>query len=142
MQNYPHLALIFLKNLRRYWFMKAWGVDMKKYIFLVFKTKIHKVSNKTFQVDFTLIKHSLKRFFKIIWNSVISFSYAKGLVYLLWWAPFLLIWFTSLSIMCAKQRKSLLSSHKNKNLWFYNLSFLKNKILSKSRSLLQIIWLP
>ena len=31
---------------------------------LVFKTKIHKVNNKTFQVDFTLIKHSKKDFLK------------------------------------------------------------------------------
>ena len=34
-----------------------WG-KYEKVSFLVLKIKIHKVSNETFQVDFTLIKHS------------------------------------------------------------------------------------
>ena len=37
----------------------------KKVFFLVFKTEIHKFSINTFQVDFTLINYSLKRFFEI-----------------------------------------------------------------------------
>ena len=36
----------------------------KKVSFLVLKTRIQKVSKKDFQVEFTLIKHSLKRFLK------------------------------------------------------------------------------
>ena len=37
----------------------------EKVSFLVFKTKIHKVSERTFQVNFIVIKDSLKRFIKI-----------------------------------------------------------------------------
>ena len=38
----------------------------EKIFILVYKTKIHKVSNKFFQIDFALVKHSLERFFRII----------------------------------------------------------------------------
>ena len=37
----------------------------KKVIFLIFKTKIHKVSERTFQVNVIVKKDSLKRFIKI-----------------------------------------------------------------------------
>ena len=60
----------------------------EKISLLAFKTKIYKelkkVRNKTFQVNFTLIKHSLKRFIKKNRNFVVSFSCPLGLVYLLW----------------------------------------------------------
>ena len=37
----------------------------EKVFFLVFKTKIHKVSERTFQVNFIVIKRSFKIFIKI-----------------------------------------------------------------------------
>ena len=56
----------------------------EKTFFLVFETKIHKVKDTTFQVNFIVIKHSLKRFIKIFENSVINFSCTLGLIYLLY----------------------------------------------------------
>ena len=58
---------------------KSTSAKYEKVFFLVFRTKIQKVSEWT-QVDFIIIEHSFKRFIKIFWNSVISFSYSLGVV--------------------------------------------------------------
>ena len=50
----------------------------EKIFILIYKTKIYKVINKIFQVDFAPIKHSLERFFQMIWNFVISFHASQA----------------------------------------------------------------
>ena len=145
MQNYPELAVTFLKNpvqiiifeTRRGRFEKVFFYHSKPNI-----TKNKKLRNKTFQVNLTQIKHSLKGLIKKNWNSDVSFSFPLSLFYLHMWAPLMLTWFTYLSIVWVKLRKLLWSGYKYKNLWFCYLFFLWNKILSKSKSLLQFISLP
>ena len=67
MQNYPDLAVTFLRNPVEKMILESMKGKYEKIAFLAFKIKIYKekkVRNKTFQVNLTQIKHSLKRFIK------------------------------------------------------------------------------
>ena len=63
--------------------------------FLALKTKIHNDSKSqkyNFMGEFdSEIKKTLSRFIKKHWDSIASFSCPLGLVYLLSWAPLMLI---------------------------------------------------
>ena len=66
-QNYPELAVTFLKNPLEKMIFESMRGRYEKVSFLIFRTKFtrnEKVRNKTFQVNLTKIKHSLKRFIK------------------------------------------------------------------------------